>query len=177
MQEPQRLLARLNPITVDWKHSIRVTGEILKAEDVAACLAGLDRGPYLLALYLWSGDESVTLELYSLLFVEAKNLAVKYNWRCKNEFERLFALIKMAMHELKKVNICNLCKGTGVKLHNTCDACYGDGKKRRTQTEYARICGVKVPNWKKCWDYKYNQILMILIDWEELAINHMLSKL
>lgn len=177
MQEPQRLLARLNPITVDWNNSIRVTGEVLRAEDVAACLSGLERGPYLLALHLWAGDESIKLELYSLLFAEVKELATKLSWRCKNDYERLFLLIKMAMYELKKANICKFCKGTGVKLHNTCDECQGVGKKRRTQTEYAHSCGVKVSNWKKCWDSKYCQVMLILTDWEESGINHLLAKL
>ncbi len=177
MQEPQRLLARLNAVSVDWQDSIRVTGDVLRAEDIAAGLAGLERGPYLLSLYMWTGDSSVALELYGLLLIEAKRLAIKHNWRCKNSSVRLLSLIKMAMYEQTKVNICNPCKGTGVKQNQMCSSCNGIGNKRPSQTEYAGYCGVKVANWKKCWDDKYSHVLMILIDWEEVGISHLLRKL
>lgn len=177
MQEPQRLLTRLNPITVDWKNQTRETGEVLRAEDIAACLAGLERGPYLLSLYLWSGDATVWLELYSLLFVEVKQLAIENNWRCKTDYQRLFSLIKMAMYEMRKGNICKSCEGSGIKLQDKCSSCGGIGKKRKTKTEYAKYCGVKVSNWVKCWDYKYSQVMLILIDWEEQSVSHLLAKL
>ncbi len=177
MREPQRLLTRLNPIAVDWQNSVRVTGDVLRAEDVAAGLAGLKQGPYLLTLYLWSGDTTVEHELYLLIFNEVKELAEKRNWKCKNDEVRLLLLIKMALLELKKIKNCNPCKGTGVKTHDVCSNCNGIGKRRRTQAEYARACGVKISNWKKCWDQKYSEVLLIIIDWENIGVEHLVSRL
>lgn len=177
MHEPQRLLTRLNPITIDWQNAIAVTGEVLRAEDIAACLSGLAQGPYLLALYLWSGDVSVLGSLYALLLDETKLIAQQQNWQCKDNDTRLLALIKMALHEMKKVNICKPCKGTGIQLNATCYQCNGIGRRKRKYSEYAKHCGVKVSNWKKCWDVKYYQVQLILQDWEYKSMEHLLARL
>lgn len=157
--------------------SSAITGEVLRAEDIAAGLAGLAQGPYLLVLYLWTGDTSVTTELYGLLLKETRMLANERSWKCKDNDIRLLALIKMALYEMKKTNLCKSCKGTGVQLNETCLVCNGAGHKRRKYSDYAKHCGVKIANWRKCWDDKYYQVQLILQDWEERGISHLLSKL
>lgn len=177
MQEPKRLLARLNPITVDWQNAIRVTGDVLRAEDIAAALSGMEKGPYRLCLYLWGGDASVQANLYELLLAEVKYLAGRENWKHKNDEMRLLTLVKMAMYEVTNANKCNSCKGTGFQNGNKCFDCNGKGKKRNTQSGYAKYCGVKVSNWKKCWEHKFYKVQILISEWEEIGILHLLNKL
>jgi hypothetical protein len=177
MMEPQRLLTRLNPITIDWQNTSRTTGSVLTSEEIAACLAGLARGPYLLIRYLWCQDHTVTVELFHLLLQESTRLAHKHNWGCKNNSQRLSALIKMALYEMEKVNLCKPCKGTGVKINVICATCNGSGTKKPSQAEYAQYCGVKRPNWLRHWAEKYQEIYLSIAEWNERGINHMLARL
>lgn len=177
MREPQRLLSRLNAITVDWNNVGCVTGDVLRSEDIAACLAGLPRGPYLLLLYLWSGDKLAYDELLQHIFYEAQDIAEQHNWRCKSEPQRLFAMIKMALQELMVIKNCRACKGSGLKLTEPCKQCYGTGKRRISNAEYASRCGVKASNWVKCWEYKYKLIFSHITEWESIGMEHLLSKL
>lgn len=177
MLEPQRLLSRLNPITVDWKNSIATTGEVLRAEDIAAALSGLEQGPYLLVRYVWSGDTSVITELYALILRQIQILANNQNWQCKKDAIRLLSLAKMALHEMQKANLCKPCHGSGVHLNEPCLTCSGTGTRRLKYTEYARYCGVKSSNWKKCWEHKYYQVQLILQEWEQKGMQHLLEKL
>lgn len=177
MYEPQRLLSRLNPIAVDWKSNIATTGDVLRAEDIAACLAGLEQGPYLLVLYLWAGDSSVITELHGLLLSEIQTLAYEQKWKCKDDSIRLLALIQMALGEMKKINLCKPCHGTGVAFNQFCNVCNGTGHRRRKYSEYAKHCGVKVANWKKCWDEKYYQVQLVLQGWESMGVKHLLGRL
>ncbi|MGE4348856.1 MAG: hypothetical protein AB7D28_03750 [Candidatus Berkiella sp.] len=177
MFEPQRLLSRLNPISVDWKNNIAITGEVLRAEDIAAALSGLEKGPYLLIRYLWAGDQSVITELYALILRETKILADNQNWQCKKNTTRLFSLVKMAFYEMQNTSLCKPCHGSGAHLNETCLSCNGVGTKRRKYSEYARCCGVKAANWKKCWEHKYYQVQLILQEWEKIGIDHLLEKL
>lgn len=177
MLEPQRLLSRLNPITVDWKSNIATTGEVLRAEDIAAALSGLAQGPYLLLRYLWSGDATVTTELYALILRETQMLAQTQNWKSKNDTVRLFSMVKMALHEMQKANLCKQCHGSGVHLNEPCLCCSGTGTRKLKYTEYARHCGVKASNWKKCWEHKYYQVQLILTEWEQIGMQHFLEKL
>jgi len=177
MHEPQRLLARFNPITVDWQNCIPVTGAVLRAEDIAAGLAGLARGPYLLMRYLWCQDKTDIAELHALLLNEVLQIAKNHNWACKGNMQRLTALMKMALYEFERENHCKPCKGTGVKTHQTCAQCNGKGKKRRSQAEYARLCGVKANNWQQKWAYKYHEIYLLVSEWNEIGMDHLLTKL
>lgn len=177
MIEPQRLLARMNTITVDWQNNIPVTGKVLTAQEISGSLAGLARGPYLLMRYLWCQDDSVAKELYGLLMVETINIAAENDWRCKNNFYRLAALMKMAVDELKENSSCKPCKGTGVMVNQPCVQCNGRGKKKRSQLEQARLCGVKPANWKNHWALKYQEIYLKISEWNDEGINHFLSRL
>lgn len=177
MHEPQRLLARLNTISVDWQNSARMTGDILRAEDIAACMSGLESGPYLLLRYLWCQDGTVENELRAIIQQEVYVLANHNSWGCKNNINRLNALSKMALYEFQKVNLCKPCKGTGVKLNQVCARCNGSGKKKMTQAERAKVCGIKPSNWVRSWEQKYEEIYLLLVDWNEKGISHILSRL
>lgn len=175
--EAQRLLSRLNTISVNWEISERVTGDVLRAEDIAYSLAGLARGPYLLMRYLWCQDESVKQELYGLLLMETVHIADRNNWKCKNDFSRLMAFIKTAIHEIQFDNICKSCKGTGIKCIQKCMSCNGSGKKRRSQSELSHSCGIKPSNWKKQGEMKFNNVYTHLMQWNDIGVEHMLSRL
>lgn len=177
MQEPQRILARLNPISIDPRNLSRSTGEILQAEDIAACLAGLRRGPYLLLRYLWCDDKTVTKELYVLLLTEMIQLAQRDDWPCRNNLSRLFSLVKTALFDIEKNSLCKHCHGSGIKLNESCYYCNGSGKKKRTQSEYAKLCGVKPSNWKQYWAGRYHETLLIISEWNEEGMTHLLRRL
>lgn len=177
MQEPQRLFARLNAVSVQWEDYIRVTGPILGAEAIAAGLAGLARLPYLLMRYLWCLDSTVTNELYRLVLGEIVIVARNENWPCRNNPTQLMRLIKTALHELKHVKHCKVCSGTGVKKMAICAKCQGVGRRKWMQAEYARHCCVDPENWKRSWEGKYQEILLRLTEWNEQGIRHLLSRL
>jgi len=138
MHDPERLLSRLNPASIDWHNVSAATGEMLTAVDIAAAMSGLERGPYLLMLYLWCHDNSVALELQGYLFKAAKALAMRRAWQCKEDSEKLLALIDLAIEELRYVNLCKSCKGTGIKINQHCNTCNGGGVRRKPFTYYAK---------------------------------------
>lgn len=177
MQEPQRLLSRLNPFSVDPQNHSPLTGEVLRPEDIVGSLSGLERGPYLLLRYLWCQDMTVFKELYGMLLNETIQLADKNNWPHKNNLNRLIGMINLALRELKTVNLCKPCKGSGVIVNQPCMNCYGSGKKRISQAEQARYCGVEPANWKKHWAYKYQEVFLQISDWNERGMAHLLSRL
>ncbi|MFO1259074.1 MAG: hypothetical protein U1E78_11785 [Gammaproteobacteria bacterium] len=177
MREPERLLSRLNAVGVDWQNVSAATGDVLTSVDIAATLAGLAKGPYLLMRYLWCGDKTVGAELVELLLADAIQIAHKQQWGCKHNLPRLSALVKMAIHEMEKINLCKSCKGTGMKMLESCCHCDGVGKKQRTQAEYARYCGVDPSNWQRRWSKKYEKIYLHAVTWNDIGINHMLSRL
>lgn len=177
MHDPERLLSRLNAVGVDWQNVSAATGDVLTSVDIAATLAGLADGPYFLVRYLWCGDKTVAPELFDLLLGSAVQIARKHQWGCKNNLLKLSALVKMAIHEMEKVNLCKPCKGTGMKAIEICRHCNGNGSKQRTQAEYARFCGLDPSNWERRWAKKYEQIYLHAVRWNEIGIYHMLSKL
>lgn len=177
MFEPQRLLARLNPVSLDWKHSSKATGDILTAHDVAAALSGLPRGPYLLLLYLWADDHSVVTELQELLLKIISQIAKAQNWKCKDEPNRLALLTKMALYESKTPRLCNPCIGTGVLKNTLCIKCNGGGRKKMKLKDYSSFFGVRASNWEKCWSEKYNCFLMILYGWENEGCSYLASRI
>ncbi len=177
MQEPQRILARLNPISIDPCNLSRTTGGILQAEDVAAALAGLRRGPYLLLRYIWGDDKTVTKELHILLMTEIIQLSQEENWPCRNNLSRLHALVKTALFDLERSSLCKQCHGTGIKLNEPCYYCNGSGKRKRTQSEYARLCGVKPSNWKRYWAVRFHETYLLITEWNEEGMTHLLSRL
>ncbi|MFO1259108.1 MAG: hypothetical protein U1E78_11955 [Gammaproteobacteria bacterium] len=172
MEDSARLLSRLNPLAVDWNNVSAVTGEILTATDIAAALAGLARGPYLLMLYLWCHDHTVESELMHHLIEAAKEIAVRYGWQCKDDIKKLKALVILALDELKNVNLCKSCKGTGIKINQPCDKCTG-GVKRRPDSYFATHCQVSPSNWQKCCESKYQSIYLFISDWNDLALQYM----
>jgi hypothetical protein len=177
MKEPQRLLARINPISVNLQSSTAITGMVLKAEDIAASLAGLERGPYLLIRYLWCQDHTVAKELNELLLKEIKHMALKKNWKYKNDTIKLSTFINVAIRELEHVNLCKSCNGTGVKTNKMCLPCYGTGKIKFSQSNCARVCGIKPSNWKLYWAGKYQDVCLLISEWNERGIDHLLSRL
>lgn len=177
MIEPQRLLARMNTITINWENNIPASGDVLTAEDIAGSLAGLEQGPYLLMRYLWCQDGTVRDELYGLLLLEIIHLADKENWGCKNNFSKLMMLIKAGLNELGKVNLCKPCRGTGLLKTEICMQCNGMGVKKRTQAQLAHSCGVKPANWNHHWALRYNEVYLLLVDWNENGLKHLRSRL
>lgn len=177
MLEPQRLLARMNTIAINWQSTSPVTGEVVTAHDISGCLAGLKQGPYLLMRYLWCQDETVRNELYGLLLVEIIHLADKQHWGCKNNFIKLMMLIKAAINEVGKVNLCKPCKGTGLLKTEICMQCNGVGVKKRSQAQLAHSCGIKPSNWNHHWALRYNEVYLLIVDWNESGLKHLLSRL
>jgi hypothetical protein len=177
MHDPERLLSRLNPVTIDWHNISAATGEMLTSVDISAAMAGLERGPYLLMLYLWSHDDSVAQELQGYLLNATQAYAKKYNWQCKDDLDKLLAFIDLAVDELKYVNICKPCNGTGIKINQHCNTCNGGGVKRKPYSYFAKRCGVKDSNWQKCWESKYQEIYMMISDWNQAGIKYMLKRI
>lgn len=175
--EPQRLLARMNALTLNWGNSIPSTRDVLCAESIAAALAGLGQGPYCLMRYLWCHDDTVQQELYGLLLREVFQMAHNEAWGCKNNLSKLMLLIKTAIHDIGKVNLCKPCKGTGVFKNEICIQCNGVGHKKRSQADLAKSCGINPPNWRKHWAMRYHAVYLLVCDWNEKGLQHLVEKL
>lgn len=173
MSEVRRFLPRLNTSIMKWETLSHVTAGGLTSSDIAGGLAGLARGPYLLVRYLWCGDHTVTTELYNLLVKEINRIAHKKNWSCKDDINRLKALVNMAMLDVEKINLCKPCGGTGIKTNQICTQCYGLGKKKRSQAHTARLCGIKPTNWKRSWEGKYQEVYLCILEWNTRGLNHL----
>jgi hypothetical protein len=156
------ILSRLTARGVDFEHMVSVTGDKLGWEDVAAGLAGLKDGPYLLTRLLWCEDATVMQKLHAVFLAEVTQLALILKWRCTNKLVRLCDL---ALEELMQSGHCSTCNGTGVSKVKICSRCSGSGKNKMFDAERALYLGVPKQKWRSRWEQKLYAVEMILCEW------------
>ncbi|PCI27626.1 hypothetical protein COB55_05370 [Candidatus Wolfebacteria bacterium] len=152
--------------------------------EIMASLAGLNDGPYLLARWMWCGEEDVIDKLLIELTGEVKKWAIKNRWRCRNDDIRLLALTRCALVNLKNNRKCNPCNGTGIMKGRAgshgdrfCDDCNGKGTTSLKKNQMAKLCGVASGSFNRVWQEKLGGVMAILQEWEDDLSSHMHKKL
>ncbi len=145
----------------------------LTAHDVAAAIAmGTERGPGLLLLAKYAGDESVMYELCNLFYGRAADL-------CRDAVERgvprIRKLSTWAVIEYVGVNRCPRCRGVG-EIHPggkvvNCPQCRGSGRQHKSDAWVCEnVLELHRSNWRRGgWRWRFDDLLAELGIWETRA--------
>lgn len=158
--------------------------ERLTPNDISAALAGLPRGPYLLARAKFCGDASVLSELYQIVIARTHRLAERHAWSMKRP--DLFAnMATLALLEVEITpQVCKQCKGRGHVLKRKpkpivgeCPRCGGSGKAQRSDRARARHVDVHWKSWTNTWSDRYLIVRTMLWRWEAMILKQMLRRI
>lgn len=153
----------------------------LSPGDIAAALAGTERGPYLFAIAKYAGDESVVTELNELVYKMVIHEAHDRGWKTRTKT----ALRKMAVLALIESELipqrCGQCKGRmwviKQKLKIPCEACNGTGNYTRSARSRARYLEVDWRGYRNTWSLRLDIIKGTLMQWETDIAQKLCSEL
>jgi len=178
--EPVDLIARMAAKTPDMEAVGVSSVEGLDGADAALMLAGLDRGPYLLARVKYAGELDSQADLETVLWHEMVKVAADRGWRRYGDgLPRAFLrnLSHMAVDEIINPCKCSACGGRGSvyprgKAARVCDVCLGTGSGRVSGSARARQAGIDKSNWCRLWAGRYAIFLNRLDGWERVLQAH-----
>lgn len=84
-----------------------------------------------------------------------------------------------------RFSMCRKCGGTGKnswgslttgKPARDCKSCGGRGTIEKTATQYAELLGIHKSNWARCWERRYEKILMVMGDLDAQVARHINRK-
>lgn len=180
--DASELIARLNPITQNAGRVGVSTVPGLGAFDAAAALAGLPRGPYLLARVMLALDESCRRELEKQLWSEMCSFAYAEKWIVPIGQELLRKMAKIAIAEVVDPALCKGCRGRGSiyprgGLARACGACFGSGRGVLSASAKARAVGMDKSNWCRLWGARYLVFVTLARNWEQVIHAHVRDKM
>lgn len=187
MTNPLELLGRVNAKTGGLSAGSGASvpeSERLSANDIAAALAGVPRGPYLLARAKYCGDASVIRELYQIVIERTNRLAERQGWSMKRP-DRFANMATLALIEAEITPMmCKRCQGRGEVIKrkpklmlDTCPSCAGSGKYERSDRARARHIDVHWQTWNNTWAERYLMVRVMLFRWEALVMKNMLRRI
>lgn len=141
--------------------------DFLSPEDVAAALSGLDRGPYLLARFIFCLDGSVSRELVKLA------AATQSMNRFAVEIRERVACV--AILESSQTIICKSCNGERVMPTAAglidCADCHGTGFRRWSQRDRAEAFGSCQTSWREQYNVYYEKnVVSTFFRWRAIAL-------
>lgn len=180
--EAENLIARLTPVTSDFERVGVSSVPGLDAMDAARALAGLDRGPYLLAMVVLAQDASSLKPLELQLWGEMCGVATRKNWIVPVGDELLRRMSCLAVGEVVSPKVCGRCSGRGTiyprgAAARTCDACGGGGRGKVTGRDRARSLGICKSSWSRTWGLRYGEFVGRLSGWERAIHAHVRLRL
>lgn len=184
--DPAGLISRQNAATSDMEREGVCSVPGLDGMDAARALAGLPRGPYLLARVLWVLDQSSLSALENQLWGEMCGVASRKGWTKSKSYpvgkELLRKMAKMAIYETVSPPQCHVCNGRK-EIHpknqavRPCGACSGTGLKAISNRKRADKVGISETSWRRTWSERYAEFLAKQQAWMQLAHEHVRKKL
>lgn len=170
-------LAQCAAGTQDWNGLPAGAGELTTAE-IAGCLSGLPRAPYLLARAAWLGDEEVVPEL------EARTVVRSAGFFAPHHVVRpglLGSMASLAVMQCINPPRCGRCGGRGVIWGRAgrvvdCGACSGSGKGPIGGDGIRRVLGLSGRAWAGMAP-RYARIEALVWGWRGVAAGHVRAKL
>jgi len=180
--EASDLMARMAAKTPDMQAVGVSSVQGLTEADAAMALAGLDRGPYLLARVKFSLDDSSRYPLENQLWSEMCGVATRKRWKVPVGREFLRGLSRMAVNEAVSPCKCSRCSGRGSiyprgAAARVCNVCLGTGRGCVSGSARAKAAGVDKSNWSRVWGKRYELFLSRLDGWERVMLAHVQMRL
>lgn len=180
--EPAGLIARMAAKTPDMDAVGVSSVPGLSEADAAMALAGLDRGPYLLARVKYALDSSSRYPLENQLWGEMCGIATRKKWLIPAGHELLRRMSRMAIEEVVHPAQCPKCGGRGTVYPKggaarLCSACIGTGRGR--VSDRSRAAGADIPktSWFRIWAPRYELMLAKLDRWDRVAHAHVRQRM
>lgn len=179
------VLGRVNAKTNAFSVGLGTSGtDSLSAHDISSALAGIPRGPYLLARAKYCGDETVINELISITESRALRLAHRSGWSMRySDRIKKMALLALAENNIQP-HICSRCKGRREIIRrkpklmlDTCPSCGGSGRYERSENSKARYVGFRSESWRRVWGERYVDVRAMLWRWESIVLRQLLKKI
>ena len=138
--------------------------------DISSALSGTPRGPYLLALVKYAGDETALDELIEHIDAMVEQTAEERKWKLRKR-EVLGKISQLALIESEVVpQKCGQCKGRAWviyrKLKKPCMACGGTGNHSTSARSKARFLGIDWRTYRNTWSHRLDFIRGTLSQWE-----------
>ncbi len=175
------ILTRLNPRISQIDNIGISTAGGITSSDIAAACAGIDKTGELIILAKICGYRDVHEPLFYRMYREAIDLAIKGNWKVGERGEdRIRSVLQLAIYESVTQLVCPSCKGTKQNPANptkSCIPCNGIGKWRMTDEQKAAVVGISKQAWSKTWQYRYDDMLLLLDVYEYKAKRKILRRL
>lgn len=152
----------------------------LTAEDVAGALgmAHLKRGPYLLMLAKYCGDDTVLYELYNYAWFQAVDVANAKGWKPVKGKEYIRRMSVLAVDQVLKSQRCKSCKGVRWVGNTSCRRCDGSGMEAAMGgVKMSKELDMPVSTWYATWAPRYATIANEIMFWEVDALNRIQSRL
>lgn len=165
------VLGRLCAGTMRYEKSPRGCMAVLSGVEVAGYLSGLDRGPMLLALAKFMGDEDALKWLLVEHQAWLRGVARREGWMDVNVVHRLAALSLSEVVDDK----CQRCHGTKFVRAKVCTACDGTGIRRVSDRYIAAALGIANTSYQRNWRPRYADSVARLRGFE-VDVNRALSR-
>lgn len=148
--------------------------------DIAGMLAHWPKGPYLMGMVRFAGDQSLMPRLAAALLVEAHRIAQEQRW--PNPDRRVPGMVQLALWELLHGEACRHCGGVGYHERpgmtpKHCTVCDGHRTRRMTEEERASHAHMSERHWRRDWSKRYEVIYQIAAGWESAALSLMRAEL
>lgn len=169
-----KILAKLVAKSCDMEPSIPSTSKDgITQADVAASLASLREGQYLLMRMKWV-DDKCRDQCNRLIDYAKKELRPYFQeWKTNGTEETM--LICMALSEIVHPHKCPECEGKGIIYHKRgviedCSHCNGRGLRSKTKKSLADQAGIPYTTWVRKWHRRYLYVFRMFLGWEDSAI-------
>lgn len=152
---PDRLFAKMNAGTTFRAGRSSTDANAIRWQDVVGACQGLDGVAWLVARYLWSGEDIPGAQLLMHVEVLARHHGIPVD-----ASERVAAV---AIYELKEPN-CPTCHGKGEIFQKqgvveTCPECQGHARRGLSSRMRASLARVPKSTWFRQYDGKYGELL------------------
>jgi len=175
------ILTRLNPKGSDIGRVGYSTAGGLTSADISAACAGANAVGETILLAKICGDRCVQDPLFYKMYTEVIDLATKQGWKAKKRGEdKIRSVLQLAIYESVTQYVCPVCRGTKWSRKDPtkpCTPCRGTGKWRISDTDKAAVTGISKTAWSKLWRYRYEDIVLMLENYEHQAKVSILNKL
>jgi hypothetical protein len=119
------------------------------------------------------GDRHTQEPLFYQMYREVIDLALKQGWKAKKRGEdKIRSVLQLAIYESVTQFVCPTCRGTKWSRKDptkACAPCRGTGKWRITDKDKASVTGISKQAWSQTWQHRYNDILILLENYEHKA--------
>ncbi len=146
----------------------------LQAVEVSGFLAGLQRGPMLVAMAKYMGDQESRRWLFVDVYCHLLGVGQVWKGERADIADKCKRMAGLSLSEFID-DKCVKCHGTRFVKAKACSCCVGTGFKRLSGREVAKTVGVDESNFRRVWKPRYQSAMDRLRDYDA-EVNRAVSR-